>query len=75
MGRLIRKTEFCLYENKGLDQCFHYMDSTIPLFLKSELLAFFCDYTGLFVSHGWKPRKPFFSRLGSYSGLKMFARI
>ena len=37
----MRKTDVCLYENKGPDQlcsnCFRYMDSTIPL-LKSEIM-------------------------------------
>ena len=45
------KQGFCLYENKGADQlcsnctadqrlCFRYLDSTIPLFLKSEISSF-----------------------------------
>ena len=59
----MRKRDFCLCENKGADQlrgnreadqrlCFRYSDSTIPLLLKSDfkLLAFFCDYTGRFMS-------------------------
>ena len=51
----LRKTDFCLCENKGADQhlCFHYTDSTIPLLPKSEtfkLRAIFCSYAGLFVS-------------------------
>ena len=44
----MRKPDFCLCENKGADQlrsfceadqrlCFRYMDSTIPLVLKSEI--------------------------------------
>ena len=47
----MRKTDFCLYENKGADQlrsnceadqrlCFRYTDSTIPLLLKSEISSF-----------------------------------
>ena len=52
----MRKPGFCLWENKGADQlcsnckadqhlCFHYTDSTIPLFSKSKissLQAIFC---------------------------------
>ena len=47
MSRIVRKPDFCLCKNKGADQlrsnckadqrlCFHYMDSTISLLLKSE---------------------------------------
>ena len=50
MGRIVRKPDFCLCENKGADQlhsnceadqrlCFRYMDSTIS-FLKSEISSF-----------------------------------
>ena len=48
----MRKQDFCLGENKGADQlcskckydqrlCFHYMDSTIPLLLKSKTSCFY----------------------------------
>ena len=51
MSRAMRKTDFCLCENKGADQlrgnreadqppCFRYMDSTIPLLLKSKISRF-----------------------------------
>ena len=47
----MRKPDFCLCENKGTDQlhsnctadqclCFCYMDSTIPLLLKSEISSY-----------------------------------
>ena len=47
----MRKSDFCLYENKGADQlcsnctadkrlCFHYMNSTIPLLPKSKISNF-----------------------------------
>ena len=56
-----KKKDFCLCQNKGADQlcsnctadqrlCFHYADSTIPPLLVAKILAFFCDYTGQFVS-------------------------
>ena len=48
----MKKKDFCLCENKGADQLrsnceadqrlsFRYMDSTIPLLLKSEILSFY----------------------------------
>ena len=51
VSRMMRKQNFCLCENKGADQlrsnceadqrlCFHYMDSTISLLLKSEISIF-----------------------------------
>ena len=61
----MRKTDFCLCENKGADQlrgnreadqrlCFRYTDSIFSLLLISEmnfkLLACFCDCTDQFVS-------------------------
>ena len=47
----VRKPDFSLCKNKGADQlrgnrkadqhlCFHYLDSTIPLLLKSEISSF-----------------------------------
>ena len=62
----MRKSDFCLYENKGADQlrsnceadqrlCFRYTDSTMPPLLKFiqsfKLLACYCDCTGRFVSN------------------------
>ena len=51
MSRIVRKRDYCLCENKGADQlrsnceadqrlCFRYLDSTIPLLLKSEISSF-----------------------------------
>ena len=51
MGRIVRKPEFCLCENKGADQlrgnreadqrlCFRYTDSIFPLLLISEISSF-----------------------------------
>ena len=51
MSHIIRKLNYLLCENKGADQlcinckpyqplCFHYMDSTNPLRLKSEISSF-----------------------------------
>ena len=48
MSRVVRKPEFCIYENKDADQlrgdreadqrlCFRHLDSTIPLLSKSEI--------------------------------------
>ena len=62
----MRKPDFCLCENKGADQLrsnceadqrlsIRYMDSTIPLLLKSRILSFcpvFYTCTGWFVSDG-----------------------
>ena len=53
----MRKTTFCAFENKGVDQlhgnreadqhlCFQYTDSTIPLL--PTLLVCVCDFTGWF---------------------------
>ena len=50
MSRVVRKTAFCVCENKDADQlrgnreadqrlCFPYMDSAIPLLTKSEILS------------------------------------
>ena len=51
LSHVMRKTDFCLCENKDTDQlcsnctadqclCFRYWDSTIPLLLKSEISSF-----------------------------------
>ena len=64
MSRVVRKTFFCICENKDADQlrgnpeadqglCFRYIDSTIPLLPKTQNfkpLAIFCDCTAQFVS-------------------------
>ena len=55
--RIVRKPDFCLYENKGTDQlhsnceadqhlCFHYTDSTMPLLPKSESSSFWTSSVG-----------------------------
>ena len=51
LSRVVRKPTFCICENKDADQlrgyreadhrlCFRYLDSTIPLLLKSKLSSF-----------------------------------
>ena len=51
ISRVVRKPDFCIFENKDADQlrgnreadqrlCFRYMDSTIPLLPKSEISSF-----------------------------------
>ena len=51
MSLVMRKPAFCICENKDADQlrgnreadqrlCFRYIDSTIPLLPKSEILSF-----------------------------------
>ena len=65
MSHVVRKSAFCICENKDADQlrgnreadqrlCFRYTDSTIPLLPKSEIsnlpLAIFCGCTARFVS-------------------------
>ena len=64
MSLVMRKTAFCICENKDADQlhgnreadqrlCFRYTDSTIPFLSKSEIykpLAIFCDCPVRFVS-------------------------
>ena len=52
LSRVVRKLAFCVCENKATDQlcgnltadqrlCFRYMDSTIPLFSKSEISSLY----------------------------------
>ena len=52
MSRVMRKPDFCIYENKGADQlrgnceadqhlCFRYTDSTIPLLPKSKISSLY----------------------------------
>ena len=52
MSRVVRKPAFCICENKDADQlrgnreadqhlCFRYIESTIPLLPKSEILSFY----------------------------------
>ena len=75
----MRKPDFCLCENKGADQlrsnceavkrlCFHYSDSTVPLFLNTNFQASgLCLwlYRPVCVGPGWKPKLLVFSRTGS----------
>ena len=55
MSRIVRKPAFCICENKDADQlrgnrkadqrlCFRYMDSTIPLLPKCEILSLLPSY-------------------------------
>ena len=77
----MRKSDFCLYENKGADQicsnweadqclCFSYKDSAISLLLKSEISSFFSAsvtvQVGLCQTWSLKPRRPVFWRCGSF---------
>ena len=54
MSLLMRKPTICIWENNDADQlrgnreadqrlCFRYLDSTIPLLLKSEISSFYPD--------------------------------
>ena len=71
----MRKSDFCLCENKGSDQlrsnceadqrlCFRYSDSTVQFlfFLNPEFQA----SSSVCVRPGRKPRRPVFSRHGSF---------
>ena len=75
----MRKTDFCIYKNKGTDQlpgnstadqrlCFRYIDSTISLLPKSKIkpLAIFCGHTARLVSDLVKNPKDRFSRDDSH---------
>ena len=68
----MRKPAFCICENKDADQlpgnreadqclCFRYIDSTIPLLPKSEILSFsgFSEAVQPCVRPGRKPRHRF----------------
>ena len=72
MSRAIRKSGFCLCENKGTDQlrgnreadqrlCFYYSDRTIPLLQDSSTSLWL--YKPICVAPG--ARRPVFSRRGS----------
>ena len=61
----MRKPDFRLCENKGADQlhnnceadqrlCLHYMDSTIPLLLKSKISSFYQSSVAAEASLCWK---------------------
>ena len=72
MSRVMRKPAFCIFENKDADQlrgnctadqrlCFCYMDSTIPLFPKSEISSLLLSsvvVSPVCVGPGRKPRRP-----------------
>ena len=75
----MRKPDFCLCENKGADQlrsnceadqrlCVRYTDSTLSLLIKSEQASMLLLglYMSVCVRPGWKPRRPVFSRRGSF---------
>ena len=79
MSRALRKTAFCICENKDADQlrgnpeadqrlCFRYIDSTIPLFLCMKFQAssqLLWLYSPVCVGPGRKLRRPVFSQCGS----------
>ena len=78
LNHVMRKTDFCLFENKGADQlhskceadqrlCFHYMKSTIPLLLKSEISSSYPSasihmrlHGPVCIGHGRKPEDQFY---------------
>ena len=74
----MRKSAFCICENKDADQlhsngeadqhlCFRYIDSTIPLLLKAEISSHLLWlYSSVCVGPDRKPRRPVFSQRGSY---------
>ena len=77
----MRKPDFCIFENKDADQlcgyrtadqrlCFLYIDSTIPLFPKSQISRLWpfsvAVQFDLSVGPGQKPRRQVFSRCGSF---------
>ena len=75
----MRKSDFCLWENKGADQlpgnreadqrlCFRYSDSTHPLLLNSKIsnVDLSSVTVQVYVAPGRKPRRPVFSCCGSY---------
>ena len=76
LSRLMRKPTICICENKGTDQlcgnreaglclCFRYSDSTLPLLLKSEILACFCDWRPVCVGPGRKTPNCWFSHVNA----------
>ena len=75
----MRKPTFYIFENKDADQfrsnheadqrlCFRYTDSTIPLLPKSEISSLYLLWLHslVCVGPGRKPRRPVFSKGGSY---------
>ena len=77
LSHIMRKTDFCLCENKGADQlcsnceadqrlCFCYSDSTIPLLDKSEFSSFYTVSVTVQLGLCRKPRRPGFLRHGSF---------
>ena len=76
-GAVLRKTAFCICENKGADQlygncepdqclCFRYRDSTITLLPKFQACSHLLWlYSPVCVGPGQKTRKPVFSQRGT----------
>ena len=76
LSRIVRKPNFCLYENKGADQlcsncesdqrlCFRYSDLYLyRKFQDSNFLLWL--HRSVCVRPGRKPRRPVFSRRGSF---------
>ena len=58
LSRVMRKPAFCISENKGADQlcsnreaCFHYIDSTMPLLPKSEIISLIARFVSNLVGN------------------------
>ena len=78
LSRIMRKPDFCPCENKGADQlrsnceadqrlCFRHSDSTISLLPKFQAFSPLRRlYRPVCVKPGRKPRRPIFSRRGSF---------
>ena len=80
MSCVMRKSNFCICENKDADQlcsnctadqhlCFNHTDSTISPLFKSEISSFYTSSVTaqtVCVRPGWKPWRLFFSHHGSY---------
>ena len=82
MSRVMRKPFFCICENIDADQlrsyrkadqrlCFCYTDSTIPLLPESKISNLYPSSVavqpGLYWTWSENPRRPVFSRRGSYT--------
>ena len=82
LSRIMRKPDFCLYENKGADQlcsynqrlCFRYTDSTTPLLPKSEISILYSSFAtaqaGLCQTWSETPKTCFFTSRLTSSHLK-----